>query len=115
MRLRFVLTCHFGKSEFTHLREIIKKYPAFNDPRSKHRLHPQDVVLLISHMGNQLIFLHNFEVTSGTPVLRSTRLRLTNNATWNPLMLATYADEVGLRLEGLKSFEEHIRAKAAAK
>jgi hypothetical protein len=38
-------------------------------------------------------------------VFDSRRWRLATG-TWNPLMLANYAEEVGLQLEGLRKFEQ---------
>jgi hypothetical protein len=108
MRLRFVRTCNFGKSELTNFIEIIAKHPEFHAPKSKFKLKADDVVLLVSMTGNQLVFLHGFDVFDGRNVLRSTRLRVAGGH-WNPLMLANYAKSVGIPLAGLKEYEDHIK------
>jgi hypothetical protein len=114
MRLRFVKTCHFGKSELTNFAEILAKHPEFADPESKHRLKLDDVVLLVAMSGNQLVFLHGFDTFSEEngakhKVLRSTRFRLPNKQQWNPLMLANYSKSVGIVLTGLTEYEQHVK------
>lgn len=108
MRLRLVVTVDFRKSELTHLRDLQRLRPHLFDV--KHGLRREDVILLVSTTGNQLVFVHNFDHETKPPVVRSVRLRLTTQTPWNPLMLAEYARRVGLRLEGVKAFEEHLRA-----
>ena len=109
MRLRFVDTVHFGKSELTNFRSILLRYPHFIAPH-RNALRPDDVVLLVSKMGNQLVFLHGFDMINATQVLRSTRLRIDGGARWNPLMLVNYARQVGLVITGLQAYEAHVRA-----
>lgn len=113
MRLRFVFTCNFGKSELTNFMAVLVKHPEFGVTDSKHRLKPDDVVLLVSLTGNQLVFLHGFDVfehdAHERKVLRSTRFRLPGGANWNPLMLANYAKSVGIVLTGLSEYEDHIK------
>ena len=108
MRLRFVKTCNFGQSELTNWRAILAKHPEFGNPTSKLRLKPDDVVLLVSLTGNQLVFLHGFDNFDEKLILRSTRLRIDGGAHWNPLMLANYAKSVGLVIADLKTYEDHI-------
>lgn len=117
MRLRFVQTCHFGKSELTNFMEVLSKHPEFANAGSPHRLKRNDVVLLVSKLGNQLVFIHGFDVlwqkSAATAkehkVLRSVRFRISGGAHWNPLMLADYAKSVDIELTGLASYEEHVK------
>lgn len=113
MRLRFVQTCHFGKSELTNFMAVLAKHPEFGNPDSKFKLKRDDVVLLVAMSGNQLVFLHGFDTFEidavEKKVLRSTRFRLPGGASWNPLMLANYAKSVGIPLAGLAEYEEHIK------
>jgi hypothetical protein len=109
MRLRFVHTCHFGKSELTNFMEVLRKHPEFGKEDSKYSLKAADVVLLVSMSENQLVFLHGFDVFEDRKVLRSTRFRISGGARWNPLMLANYAKSVGISLTGLAEYEEHVK------
>jgi hypothetical protein len=113
MRLRFVQTCHFGKSELTNFLAVLAKHPEFANAASPHRLKRSDVVLLVSKLGNQLVFVHGFDVLWHTKkewkVLRSVRFRISGGAHWNPLMLADYAKSVDIELTGLASYEEHVK------
>lgn len=113
MRLRFVFECHFGKSELTNWLSVLVKHPEFANPESKFRLKSDDVVLLVAKSGNQLIFIHGFEVfeheSYERKVLRSTRFRVAGGSRWNPLMLANYAKSAGIPLTGLAEFEDHIK------
>ncbi len=113
MRLRFVKTCNFRQSELTNFVEILGKHPEFATD-GKFKLKTEDVVLLVSQTGNQLVFLYNFDALTQEngaeqKVLRSIRLRMPGGAHWNPLMLANYAKSVGIPLTGLKEYEDHIR------
>jgi len=109
MRLRYVLTCHFGKSELTNFMAVLQKHPEFGKADSKYSLKATDVVLLIAMSGNQLVFLHGFDEFEDKKVLRSTRFRISGGARWNPLMLANYAKSVGITLTGLAEYEEHVK------
>ncbi len=42
-------------------------------------------------------------------VIASTRWRIPEGGTWHPLMLGNYAKAVGIKLEGVRIFEEHYR------
>lgn len=103
-------TVHFGKSELTNFLAVLQKHPEFASDKSPARLKSDDVVLLVSKTGNQLAFIHGFDAFEKKTVLRSTRLRISGGATWNPLMLVNYAREVGLPITGIKAFEDHVRA-----
>jgi hypothetical protein len=108
MRLRYVQTVHFGKSELTNWLEILLKKPEFGSAKSKAHLRKDDVVLLVSKTGDQLVFLHGFDLFEEQKILRSTRLRIAGGDKWNPLMLVNYAKSVGLKIDGLKTYEEHV-------
>jgi len=115
MRLRYVATCHFGKSELTNWLEILAKHPEFGVAGNKLALKANDVVLLVSKQGNQLVFLHGFNAFEERRVLRSTRFRIEGGGSWNPLMLVNYAKSVGLEISGLKTYEDHINELLAAR
>lgn len=71
-----------------------------------------DVVAFVSKRGNQLLFIHGFERLATVrgderTMLPSIRYRIVNG-TWSPYMLANYAKDAGIEVEGLKSFEEHF-------
>lgn len=109
MRLRHIATVDFCKGEHTHYGELIKSYPNLQHLGSK------DVILLRSRVGNQLIFVLGFDYVNGASggqpalMIESRRLRLTNGQSWNPLMLTDYAQRAGVRIEGIKKFELHIK------
>jgi hypothetical protein len=110
MKLRLVKTCSFQKSELNNFLDVVRERPELGSKDSKYRLQREDVVLLVSKMENQLVFLHGFDFTGGTQVLRSTRFRISNSkARWNPLLLANYARTVGIQLSGLQAYEDHIK------
>lgn len=99
MRLAYIAEVDFRSSELHNFTRI-KDAP---------KLGPNDVVLLISLSRTQLCFVHGFtDLDENRRVLRSERLRLTSG-TWNPLMLVDYAERVGLKLEGLKRFNEYYK------
>ena len=71
-----------------------------------------DVVAFVSKRGNQLLFIHGFEQLKticgdARTMLPSVRYRIVNG-TWSPYMLANYALNAGIKVEGIKSFEEHF-------
>jgi hypothetical protein len=104
MRLRLVSTADFRKSEHTNFTALAGKHAI--------KLGKHDVVAFWSQSKNQLVFVYatdEVEVRPGIKkkVLRSERLRLENGQSWNPLMLANYASQVGIKLDGLKTFEDH--------
>lgn len=125
MRLRFIDTVGFRASEQTNYEALVRRVPGAA------KLGPNDVVLFISAGGNQLLFVHGFQkITHGKETfecLRSERLRLrhfggpkvrgretpersyTRGAVWDPLMVADYAQAVGIKLANLKLWSEHKR------
>lgn len=92
----------------THLRALRKTEPQF------HRtLKTDDVVCFLSKRRNQIAFVWNLDlygINKGkrVEITRCVRLRL-SQGTWNPLMLANYAERVGLTLTGLARFEDHMK------
>jgi len=108
MRLRAVLTADFRKNEMTNYVEACERFPQLKE------LGPHDVVAFHSQSGGQVVFVHGFlevEPANGRTrrVLRSERVRLTDaHASWSELMIADYAERVGIRLEGIKKFAEHM-------
>jgi hypothetical protein len=114
LRLRLIRTVTFARSEATN-------YDTYKGELRGVKLGREDVVLFMSLTQNQVAFVyapHSIETSPGrfTEVLRSARFRLRGRAGWNPLMIANYASEVGIKLDGLKRFEEHydkLRREAA--
>ena len=102
MRLKIIERVDFRKSELTNFTELVK--------RRRLKLGPDDVALLISATGSQIVFVHRIDTTEEFPVLRSMRLRFTNkNCSWNPTMLSEYIKELGLPLMGVKLFERYYK------
>jgi len=108
MRLRAVLTADFRKNELTNYVEACERFPQLKE------LGPHDVVALHSQSGGQVVFVYapmEVEPANGRTrkVLRSERVRLTEgHGQWSELMIADYAERVGIRLEGIKKFAEHM-------
>jgi hypothetical protein len=103
MRLRYVTTMSFARSELTNWNAILAERPEF------HSMRPDDVVAIVSMTGDQIAFLHGFDEHDGKVILRSTRFRIAGSGRWNPLMLANYAKAVGIHLAGVRTYEEHYR------
>lgn len=81
------------------------------------RLGDSEVILLISQTKLQCAFV--FKETAfdtGRPGVgevkgvTSLRVQLSRHTPFNPLMLQNYAAELGLEIDGLKRFEDHLRA-----
>jgi hypothetical protein len=77
-----------------------------------------ETFLFISKTGNQVVFIFRDPEVDFNGVSRrvvdSRRLRL-GSGTWNPYMLQNYANSVGIKLEGIKSFEQIHEERKAAK
>jgi hypothetical protein len=106
MRLRLVETVDFRCSEAGNFIGVQKRY--------KLQLGPDDVVCLVASNRRQVVFMYRtremdmskFGSRKGTAVVfHSERLRL-SRSTWEPMMLQNYANEVGIKLDGLRRFEE---------
>jgi len=116
VRLRRVERGDFRTTE----RTMFENLPA----ALRRKLKGSDAVCFVSGVGNQIVFVYGFTnvgLTKATGrhkprrygIVTSVRLRLTGS-TWNPLMLANYADACGIELLGLKRFEEHYEHLAEA-
>jgi hypothetical protein len=114
MRLRLVVTADFRKTEATNWDELRAAYdksrgaePGTIPPDVK----KGEVVLMLSTLRNQLVFVYPpYEAQfNGTTVkiVASRRLRI-EGGRFDPRMLANYAEDVGLRLEGMKRYEEYF-------
>ena len=107
MRLRHIETTSFSYSEETMYAMVSKEYVHLAS------LGKNDVVLFRSSTGNQLMFVFGFSELTKRRVeryLRSERLRLPKHREWDPMMLANYARDCGIELEGIKTFEQHLEA-----
>lgn len=108
LKLRYVTTANFNASEEAIFRAVLLKRPEL-----KNTLAINEVVCVRSKRGDQVMFIYGWMPIDGTNgehlyALRSERLRLDKRRTWNPLMLANYAHQVGIKLEGIKTFEQHL-------
>lgn len=106
MRIRRIEKANFRKSEFTIFQEFSAKNEAFVA-----KLQPDDVVVFVAGSGTIMYFMHDFVSFNDNDgsekiALQSLKHRIVGGA-WNPLRLKNYAAEAGLKIEGLKYFEEH--------
>ncbi len=104
MVLREVAEGNFRNSEKTLFSEWSKNNTALQGAN--------DIVVFVAKTRTLMYFVHGHRVVRGTDtihrVLWSEKLRL-EGGTWNPLMLVNYAERVGIKLVGLKRFEEFYR------
>lgn len=113
MRLKMVATVDFRKGVPTNLDELRKigKLRSIAD---------NEVILLISQTKLQLAFVYpdvRFEAGGRRGEIRAIahyRVQLDRHTPWNPLMLVNYAEEAGLAIEGVKRFEDSLRAEVRA-
>lgn len=114
MKLKLVHRCNFRRSEATNFAEAVKSH--------KLTLGPNDVVMLQSMTGDQLVFVWRSTAVShrvGSAlairnVLRSERLRL-DGGQWDPMLIVTYATRAGIRLDNLDLYrraDKHLRRAA---
>lgn len=106
MRLKEIIEANFRCSELTMYTEWSK---------GKDTLGANELLLFVSKRGDQLVFVSRFlEVRTGNEgsptkkVLASRRLRVPGGR-WNPLMLVNYAEEAGVKIEGLRRFEDFYK------
>jgi hypothetical protein len=114
LRLKYIEKVDFRKNEFTN---FVETSVVGKGKKTKKRapLKPGEVACLVSSSGNQIVFVYAPKLVAEDggrgaeerPVLHSEKLRLTSGGRWHPLMLGTYAEQVGIKLEGIKLFEEH--------
>jgi hypothetical protein len=114
IRLRgIVQDCDFRYNELT----LFEKYRASKAYQGD--LRAGEAYLLVSRTGNQLVWVLRYEPE--VQVLKTKRRRIetlrfrVSGGYWNPLMLANYASEVGIELEGIKRFEEAFAARKERK
>lgn len=102
VRLRYVDTADFRKSEATNYRNL----PA----EVRDSLRDGEAVCFKSQAGDQIVFVVKPRAVGreASEVVCSVRLRLPSNRTWNPLMLAEYAASAGLELVGIKRLQDHL-------
>jgi hypothetical protein len=99
----------FRKSESTLFEEQAGANPGLRQMKSG------ECVLLVSKNGKMLRFVFcpkeiiNPAIDRWTEVLESRLLRIRGKGGWNPLMLQNHAISVGLKLVGIKKFEEHYK------
>lgn len=112
--MKYIAHADFRKSERTNYLELKKA-------RKLPKLGKNDVVLLVSMTENQCVFVYGFDTfdTEGTDgkerhveICRSERFRI-KGTTWNPLMIRNYAEWAGLKIDGLKRFEDYYKEYAA--
>ena len=109
MRIRYIETADFRRCDLSLFQLFYQNHMLLTQSLKK-----DDVVVFVSKKGNQLLFVHGFVHIDLRTALVSTRYRLTSG-TWNPLMLANYAKAAGLKIQGLKLFEEHYKELVAAR
>ena len=69
-----------------------------------------EAIMFVSKSGNQLLWVLHYNPES--LVLKTNRRSIeslkfrVSGGYWNPMLLANYAAEVGIELEGIKRFEE---------
>ncbi len=100
--MHYVTEASFSKSEATRFMEL--------PPEIRDRLSGNGAVCFLSKSGNQIEFVYAAADIDGTGerfALLSAKCRLSRGG-WNPLMLQNYANQVGLRLENIKSFEKYF-------
>lgn len=108
MRLRYVTVADFRKSEIHNYDEFRAQKKALAES-----FRSDDVVLFLNAGCDQLVFVYGFKdcAENGAgerKILASRRLRLTNGR-WTPQLLVNYGELVGLKLEGLKTFQERYQ------
>lgn len=107
MRLKMIKHVTFARSEDTN-------YESYRRELRDIKFGREDVVMFLSLTQNQVAFVYppnEVETSPGVTceVLRSVRLRLRKGRrTWNPYMLANYAADCGIKLDGIKRFEDHF-------
>ena len=119
MRLRLIARANFQHSDADNYLAAMRQNPGL-------RLGPDDVIALFARSENQMAFIWkpvelNLEKMTGAGARRGTatafksvRVRLTRSS-WNELMIADYAADNGIDLEGLKTFKEMMELKEEKK
>lgn len=101
-----IATVDFRSSEATLFDKLCKRQPHLRN------LGAEDAILFRSRSGTQLCFILGKKVVATTRgervYVRSERLRLEGHTPWNPFMLAEYASQCGIKLDGVLTFEQHL-------
>lgn len=111
LRLRYIHRGDFRKSEWTLTQEALQVIKGL-------KLGPEDCIMLLSGTGKMIKFVfgliqHDGVMDSGghtrtAKMLPSRTYRMVEGGTFHPLMIANYADELGLTLEGLKKLDKYL-------
>lgn len=117
MRIRYIYRGSFNKSEVTLFNE------AMTEAGEHLSLGHDDCILLVSQTQKMLCFVWRPQETSRkmangsngkiSTVVSSQRYRIQDGGTWNPLMLANYAAQIGVEVEGIRKFESYYRSLVA--
>lgn len=114
VRLRHIVRTDFRKSEETMLNEVIKEVKNL-------KLGQNDCVAMLSGNGKLLRFVFGFlehemvDARGNTVaaklqrILPSRTYRITQHGFFNPLMLANYAEALGIELADIKRFESYVK------
>jgi hypothetical protein len=108
MRLVHVAEVHFGKKPPAHYDELMRKRKDLGGLKN------DECILLRSKTGNQLVFIWrdlrlpvDGNRNEARLALQWTQLYL-RNGIFNPYMIVDYAKQVGLHIDNLYSFEQHL-------
>lgn len=114
VRLRHIMRGDFRKSEETLTNEVMKEIRDL-------KLGQRDAICMLSSNGKILRFVFGFleddmidakghtVQDKRTRILPSRQYRITQHGTFNPLMLANYAESMGIELIELKRFESYVK------
>lgn len=114
VRLRYIMRGDFRKSEETLNNEAMKEIRDL-------KLGKNDAICMLSSSGKVMRFVFGFleddmidargniVQDKRTKILPSRQYRITQHGTFNPLMLANYAEAMGLELTEIKRFESYVK------
>lgn len=107
MRIQRIFSTSFNQSDLSMLRSFYEQ-----EPEAASSMGPSDVVVFVSRMGSQILFVHGFRSkTRWESVVLSTRFRLTHGR-WNPSMITEFAKEAKIKLENAKALTEFFHSLA---
>lgn len=110
LRLKAFAHVDFRKSELTN-------FDAFAKTKYGSTMKKGEGVLFVSKSEDQYVFVEPAEEFIGVNgkgkkvrvrVLSSQRFRI-RGSKWSPLMLSTYAEKAGIRIDGIKRFEYYFK------
>lgn len=114
VRLRHIMRGDFRKSEETLTNEVMKEVREL-------KLGKSDAICMLSSNGKIMRFVFGFLEDDmidakgntvqdrRTKILPSRQYRITQHGTFNPLMLANYAEAMGIELAEIKRFESYVK------